>query len=102
MTSNWQLAEFARVSRYERVRVRLPAHIAGRFVNTTRAVGVVVDALPVEAISNDPDDDFIIAATVGGRADGLVSSNLTDVLRLKSVGRVQIVSARGLIDLFER
>lgn len=101
VTSNWQLAEFARVSRYERVRARLPAHIAGRFVNTVRAVGVVVDALNVVAISSDPDDDFIIATAVGGQADLLISGDLADVLRLKSVGRVQILSARVLLDLLE-
>lgn len=101
VTSNWQLAEFARVSRYERVRARLPAHVAGRFVNVARAVGVVVDALPVEAISNDPDDDFIIATAVNGQADVLASGDLADVLKLKSIGRVQILSARELLDLLE-
>ena len=61
----------------------------------------MVDALQVEAISSDPDDDFIIATAVGGQADILASGDLADVLRLKSVGRVQIVSARVLLEMLE-
>jgi hypothetical protein len=56
VTSEWQLAEFRRVSRYPRIRARVPARLAGHFVNTARLIAVVLENLEPISSSPDPDD----------------------------------------------
>jgi uncharacterized protein len=101
VTSEWQLEEFRRVSRYARIRARVPAHVSGQFVNTARALALVLSELmPVQA-SSDPDDDFILATAVTGKVDALVTGDTADVLVLQKIGSVRIMTARALLDLLE-
>jgi uncharacterized protein len=101
VTSEWQLAEFRRVSRYPRIRARVPARLAGHFVNTARSIALVLEELKPLSVSPDPDDDFIVATAVTGQADVLVSGDATDVLILGKIGRVRIMTARDLLDILE-
>jgi uncharacterized protein len=86
VTSEWQLAEFRRVSRYPRIRARVPARLAGHFVNTARLIAVVLENLEPISVSPDPDDDFIIATAVTGNADALVTGDTAHVLMLQKLG----------------
>ena len=101
VTSEWQLEEFRRVSRYARIRSRVPAHIAGGFVNTTRSIAVVLEELVLVQFSPDPDDDFIIATAISGDADLLVTGDQADLLSLQKVTSLRIISASHAISLFE-
>jgi uncharacterized protein len=40
VTSQWQLEEFKRVSRYAQIRQRIPAHVVGQFVNAMKALAI--------------------------------------------------------------
>ena len=101
VTSEWQLEEFRRVSRYPRVRARVPARLAGQFVNTVRSIGLVLDFLEPISASPDPDDDFILATAVTGKADALVTGDVGDVLALEKIGNVRIMTARALLNILE-
>jgi uncharacterized protein len=101
VTSEWQLAEFRRVSRYPRIRTRVPARLAGQFVNTARLIAVVLETLEPISASPDPDDDFILATAVTGKADALATGDTADVLVLQKIGRVRIMTARELLDILE-
>jgi uncharacterized protein len=101
VTSEWQLAEFRRVSRYPQIRTRVPARLAGHFVNTARLTAVVLENLEPISISPDPDDDFIIATAVTGKADALATGDTAHVLMLQKVGQVRIMTARALLDILE-
>jgi uncharacterized protein len=101
VTSKWQLAEFRRVSRYSRIRARVPARLAGHFVNTARLIAVVLENLEAISISPDPDDDFIVATAVTGKADVLTTGDTAHVLMLQKVGQVRILTARALLDILE-
>ena len=101
MTSEWQLDEFRRVSRYPRLRKFLGAADAGRMVNALRMRAVMLTNLPRIDASADPDDNPLLAMAVAGDAHFVVSSDKRDVLSLNAVGTARIVSARRFIELLE-
>ena len=102
VTSQWQLEEFRRVSRYPRLREFLRPADAGRMVNGLRTRATIVADSPRIDASPDPDDDPIVATAVIGNAHYLVSSDKRDVLSLGKIGNARIVSARTFVDLLER
>ena len=102
MSSEWQLDEFRRVSRYPRLRKFLSPSDAGRMVNGLRTHAVVLTDLPRVDASADPDDNPVLAMTVAGNAHFLVSSDKRDVLSLKALGTARIVSARRFVELLGR
>lgn len=102
VTSQWQLEELRRVSRYPRLREFLRPVEAGRMVNGLRTRATVVADLPRVDASPDPDDDPILATAVIGNAHYVVSSDKRDVLSLGKIGNARILSARSFVDLLER
>ncbi len=87
------LEELARVLRYPRLHRYYDAATRDRFVALIAALSEVVelpDDIPV--ISRDPDDDRVIACAVVGRADVMVSGD-KDLLALKQVGKIPILTA---------
>lgn len=56
LTSAEQLDELMRVTRYPKIRARLPPALAGRLINDLRAAATVMtDHLPAVSVSADPD-----------------------------------------------
>ena len=102
VTSEWQLDEFRRVSRYPRLRRFLHPADAGRMVNGLRTHATMVADLPRVDASPDPDDNPILATAIVGNAHYLVSSDKREVLSLDKAGSTRIVSAREFVDLLER
>ena len=102
ITSDWQLDEFRRVSRYPRLRKFVRHADAGRMVNGLRSQAVVLTDLPWIDVSRDSDDNPILATAVAGGAQYLVSGDKKDLLALRNIGSIRIVSARRFIDILER
>jgi putative PIN family toxin of toxin-antitoxin system len=98
ITSEWQLAEFRPVSRYERLRPYLVPAEAGAMVNGLRREAIVLQSLPAISRSSDPQDDPILATAVGGEADYLVTGDKRGLLALKTIGRARIITARAFVD----
>jgi uncharacterized protein len=101
ITSSWQIEEFKRVSRYDRVKKRVEYHEAGTFVNALREHAIVVEDLPNIDISPDPDDNPILATALAGEAQYLVSNDKSDVLDLGAVAGVRILTIREFVELFD-
>lgn len=97
ITSNWQLDEFRRVSRYPRIRKYLAPSRAGLLVNGLRQRAVVLQDLPEMDESTDPDDNPVLAMAVAGKADYLVTGDKRDLLVLGSVGSTTICTARDFV-----
>lgn len=102
LTSEWQLAEFRRASRYPSVRPYLKPWEAGTLVNGLRARAELLDVLPIVERSPDPDDDPVLAMAVGGRADYLVTGDKSDLLFLERIEATQIVSPRSFLEVLLR
>lgn len=99
VTSDWQLAEFRRVSRYPRLRRYLKPAEAGDLVNGLRYQATVLGELPELQFSPDPDDNPILAAAIAGGADYLVTGDKRDLLSLGKVETVRIITARRFADV---
>lgn len=71
LTSAEQLDELRRVTRYPKLRARLPPALAGRLVNDLRVLAITVTGLPVVTVSPDSDDNHLPALVVAGAAGAL-------------------------------
>lgn len=99
ITSEWQLEELRRVSRYPKLRKYLKPAEAGTLVNGLRRQATVLQELPKVGLSPDPDDNPILATAIAGMADYLVTGDKRDLLSLRKVEMVQILAARAFADL---
>jgi len=100
-TTGQQFEEIARVTRYPRIRARLPPALAGRLVNRLRDVAVIVDKLPALDIAPDPDDNYLIALAEASQADFLVTGD-KGLLSLKRHKSTRIITPVALIALLKR
>ena len=97
ITSEWQLSEFRRVSRYPKLRKYLTPSEAGNMINGLRYQARVLTDLPTLEVSQDPDDNPVLAMAVAGEADFLVSGDKRDLLSLKVIEKTKIVTARNFL-----
>jgi hypothetical protein len=97
LTSEEQLEEFRRVTRYPRLRHFIEPAAAGAMHNELRHLAVLVAKLPVVDASRDPADNFLLAMAQAGEADVLVTGDKHDLLSLGSFHRTQIITARQFL-----
>jgi len=102
LTSEEQLEELRRVTRYPRIRAYVDPATAGSLVNDLRHFAELVTHLPRVDVSADPGDNFLLAMAEAGRADYLVTADKRDVLALRRHGVTRIVKARKLLEVIER
>jgi len=102
VTSQWQLDEFRRVSRYPKLRKYLQPIEAGNLVNGPRHQARFLEELPDVDLSEDPDDNPLLAMAITGEVDYLVSGDKRDVLALKKVGKASIVTARRFLTILQK
>jgi len=100
ISSEWQLDELKRVSRYERIQKIINQHQAGRIINQIRANGTIVSDLPEIDISPDPDDNPILATAIKGKVFYLVSGDKKDLLDLERVKDIEIINVADFVELF--
>jgi putative PIN family toxin of toxin-antitoxin system len=98
ITSEWQLNEFRRVSRYAKLRRYLKPVEAGNLVNGLRHQATVLKTLPTVDLSPDPDDNPVLAMAEASQAQYLVTGDKKDLLALGSIGGTRIVTARQFTD----
>jgi putative PIN family toxin of toxin-antitoxin system len=97
LTSDDQLEEFRRVTRYLRVKARIDPAAAGTLYNELHHLTVVLRDLPKLDVSPDPGDNFLLAMAQAGKADFLVTGDKKDVLSLKAFGTTRIVTTRQML-----
>ena len=72
ITSEWQLEEFRRVSRYPKLRSYIKPAESGHMVNGLKQRAYVYDQLPTVDLCNDPDDNPVLAMALKSKAAFLV------------------------------
>ena len=102
VTSQWQLDEFRRVCSYPKLRKYLQPIEAGNLVIGLRLQARFLENLPDVDLSEDPDDNPLLAMAIAGDVDYLVSGDKRDVLALKKVGKASIVTARGFLTILQK
>ncbi|MFO1429234.1 MAG: putative toxin-antitoxin system toxin component, PIN family [Candidatus Competibacteraceae bacterium] len=98
ITSEWQLAEFRRVSRYPKLAKFLKPVEAGEMVNSLRRQALLLEELPRLDLSPDPDDNYVLAMAVAGQADFLVTGDKRDLLALGRIQQTSILTARAFVE----
>jgi len=99
LTSDEQLDEFRRVTRYPKIRDRLNPAVAGRLVNELKQVATIIANLPEVSISSDPWDNYLLATVEAGKADLLVTGDKADLLHLERHAGARIVTVRQCLKL---
>lgn len=102
ITSAWQLGEFRRATRYERVKALLRPTEAGNLVNGLKHHAIVLTELPKVDLSRDPDDNPVLAMAIAGKADYLVTGDRRGLLSLKRVGPTRVVTAAAFIKILKK
>lgn len=97
-TSEWQLEELRRVSRYPKLRTYLKSAEAGNLISGLRREAIVITQIPTVDLSPDPDDNPVLAMTLASHVDILVTGDRRDLLALERVGSTRILSARQFVD----
>ncbi len=98
VTSEWQLDEFRRVSRYSKLRRFLKPAEAGNLVRGLRHQATILETLPTVVLSPDPDDNPVLAMAEASQALYLVTGDKKDLLGLGTIGGTHIVFARQFVE----
>ena len=102
MTSEWQLEEFRRVSRYPKLKKFINPVEAGQMINGIKLNAFVYQSLPSVDLCKDPDDNPILAIALESAADFLVTGDKRDLLSMHQVGVTPIVTAASFLAVLER
>jgi putative PIN family toxin of toxin-antitoxin system len=97
VTSEWQLDELRRATRYPKLRKYIRPREAGTLVRGISREAVVLRDPPAVELAPDPDDDPLLATTLTGEADYLVTGD-RGLLGLERVGRARILEARVFLE----
>jgi putative PIN family toxin of toxin-antitoxin system len=101
ITSDSQIEEFSRVSRYPAIRTRIHPAQAGRLLNAIRSLSVLLEKLPPANVSRDPHDDYLFAMAEAGEADYLVTGDRAGVLSIRRHGKTQVVTVRKMVTILK-
>lgn len=88
-----------RVTRYPRIRERLPPALAGRLINQLRDLAIVVEKLPTVTVCADPYDNYLLGMAAAGAADFLVTGDKRDLLGLRLREGVRITTVRDFLEM---
>ena len=98
VTSNSQLNEMRRASRYPKFRSILQPNRVGTMVNHLHRA-VVLDRLPAKVNTDDPDDAFLLAMALESEADYLVTGDhRAGLLARGHIGRTRIVTPKQFVE----
>jgi putative PIN family toxin of toxin-antitoxin system len=91
--------EYLRVLDYPRIRKF--KNISDEFIATIAAYLIYqtdrVELISSVRMSRDPDDDVFLQTAIDGKATLLISGDKTDLLSLRAIGAIPIVTARDAI-----
>jgi putative PIN family toxin of toxin-antitoxin system len=94
VTSEEQIAEFRRVSRYPRVAENISAPRAGHLIRQIRKNGTVLGDLPRVDHCRDPNDNYLLAMAQVSNAEFLVTGDKSDLLIMDQHRSTKIVTVR--------
>lgn len=98
ITSNEQLDELSRVIQYKKLKRFIKVDEGKKLVEILSQWGTVVGNIPTVKYSPDLDDNAIIATAIAGNASYIVSGDKNDLLALKTVEEINIITARQCVE----
>lgn len=99
VTSAEQLDEIERVFAYDKLQRFISREQAIRLATNLRQLAVIAADLPSIDASSDRSDNVILATAIAGGASHVVTGDRGDLVVLKQVGGVAIVTVREAVEL---
>ena len=97
-TSKAQLDELVRGLNYKKFRTRISSVQATDFLGHIDTLAIIVGPIPIIDLSPDPDDNAILATAIKANVDLIVSGDKSDLLSLKEVDDIPILTARQAME----
>lgn len=102
ITSQWQLEEFRRASRYEKLRKFIRPVDAGNLIVGLQREAIVLARLSKLDLSKDSEDYPVLAMAMAGEADYLISGDRRGLLAQKKIGNARIITAREFLKVLKK
>ena len=104
LTSEDQLEEIRRVSRYAHLQPFLQPHRVGLIINRMRSLATIVKPrAPISEEALDPDDNFLIAICEAGSANNLVTGDQrAGSLERRHIGATEVLTAAQFAERYLR
>jgi len=100
VTSEMQLAELRRASRYPKLQKLVSSREFGVLINRLHGA-LVLDKLPQIDLSSDPADNYLLAMAAASEADVLVTGDTKGLLRLKKFAHTRILTPGSFLKVFK-
>ena len=97
VSSEAQLEELRRVSRYEQLRVYFAPAEVGWLVNRIRERAFLVKRLPKVDVADDPGDNYLLAMAAAGEAQYLVTGDKSDLIALGRRRGTHLVTVQEMV-----
>jgi uncharacterized protein len=92
VTSETQLEELRRASRYPRLKAVLQPHLVGAMINNLQRA-IVLDRLSQDVEADDPNDAFLVAMAIMSEADYLVTGDRrAGLLQREHIERTRVLT----------
>ncbi len=97
VSSDAQLEELRRVSRYEQVRRHFEPAEIGWLINRIRERAFLLKRLPKVDVADDPGDNYLLAMAAASQAEYLATGDKSDLLALKQHRGTRLVTVQELV-----
>jgi putative PIN family toxin of toxin-antitoxin system len=91
-----RVLEYPHIRKYKKITDETISHLTALFINETERVEILT---PITACP-DPDDDKFLSLAVEGQADFIITGDKADLLSLKEISGIKIITAREAVDKF--
>jgi putative PIN family toxin of toxin-antitoxin system len=88
-----RVLDYPRIRKFKKISDEFIATIAAYLIYQTDRVELISSV----RMSRDPDDDVFLQTAIDGKATLLISGDKTDLLSLRAIGAIPIVTARDAI-----
>lgn len=92
-----RVLEYPHIRKYKKITDETISHLTALFINETERVEILT---PITA-SPDPDDDKFLSLAVEGQADFIITGDKADLLSLKEISGIKIITTRNAVEKFK-
>jgi putative PIN family toxin of toxin-antitoxin system len=89
-----RVLEYPHIRKYKKITDEAIGHLTALFINEAERIEVLSEIIE----SPDPDDNKFLSLAVEGKADLLITGDKADLLSLKEIKGIKIVTARKAIE----
>lgn len=99
ITSTHQISEFERVVQYPKLQRFLKQDEVQTMISGLYDFAIIVKEIAHVNYSSDPDDNLILGTAIAGEANMLVTGDKKDLLNLKKINNIAILTAKDAVEI---